>query len=149
MECRFRPLNHVNWFYEIYRALNSSNSSLNLTYFDWSSACLRYHRSKTRLVDKTWGGTLIRRYLLTTHFFVFQMMLFFEKVLLFKDDPIQAFSELHSICLGHPDLQEMLLDLLSPEEALTIGEEVHFQHSLRFVIQALVSSLRPFINNFT
>ena len=68
------------------------------------------------------------------------MMLFFEKVLLFKDEPIQAFSELHSICLGHPDLQEMLLDLLSPEEALTIGEEVHFQHSLRFVIQ--VSSLR-------
>ena len=60
------------------------------------------------------------------------MMLFFEKVILFKGDPIRAFSELHSVCLGHPDLQEMLLDLLSPEEALAIGEEVYFQHSLRF-----------------
>jgi hypothetical protein len=60
------------------------------------------------------------------------MMLFFEKVVSFKNDPVRAFGELHSLCLGHPDLQEMLLDLLSPSEAMTLGNDVYFQFTLRY-----------------
>ena len=60
------------------------------------------------------------------------MMLFFEKVVSFKHDPVRAFGELHSLCLGHPDLQEMLLDLLSPSEAMTLGNDVYFQFTLRY-----------------
>jgi hypothetical protein len=60
------------------------------------------------------------------------MMLFFEKVVSFKHEPVRAFSELHSLCLGHPDLQEMLLDLLSPHEAMALGTDVYFQYTLRY-----------------
>ncbi len=66
------------------------------------------------------------------------MSVFFSKVVTFKHDPVKAFCELHSVCLGHPDLQEMLLDLLSPSEALSLGPEIHFQHSLRSTQLVLV-----------
>ena len=65
------------------------------------------------------------------------MTLFFEKVVRLKDDPIKAFCELHSLCIGFASLQEMLLDLLTPEQALTLGPDIYFQHVLRCFLIAV------------
>lgn len=59
------------------------------------------------------------------------MLLFYEKAVTLANDPVRAFCELHSICIGHPNLQEMLFDLMSPAEAMTLGPEVYYQHALR------------------
>jgi hypothetical protein len=34
-----------------------------------------------------------------------QVSVFFEKVMALREDAVTAFCELHSLCLGHPDLQ--------------------------------------------
>jgi len=59
------------------------------------------------------------------------MLLFYQKAVALANEPVKAFCELHSLCIGHPDLQEMLFDLMSPAEAMTLGSEVYHQHALR------------------
>jgi hypothetical protein len=48
-----------------------------------------------------------------------------------QDSPKEAFVQLHNLCKGHPELQEMLLDLLTAEQALELSPIVYAQHSLR------------------
>ena len=48
-----------------------------------------------------------------------------------QESPIKAFVQLHNLCKGHPELQELLLDLLTPEQALELSPIVYAQHCLR------------------
>ena len=43
----------------------------------------------------------------------------------------RKFTELHTLCTGKMELQEMLLDLLSPGEALELGAELYHQFAIR------------------
>ena len=47
------------------------------------------------------------------------------------DTPTRAFVQLHNLCQGLSELQELLLDLLTPEQALEISPMIYAQHCLR------------------
>jgi len=55
--------------------------------------------------------------------------------------------ELHPLCEGHPTLQEMLLDILSPTDALKIGPELSDQYELRQLMKSFFRKLRIFYAN--
>ena len=56
---------------------------------------------------------------------------FFQIIQDNQTTPIKAFELLHNLCQGIPDLQEVLLDLLTPEQALELNPIVYAQHCLR------------------
>ena len=56
---------------------------------------------------------------------------FFQIIQTHQAIPIKAFELLHNLCQGMPDLQEVLLDLLTPEQALELNPIVYAQHCLR------------------
>ena len=56
---------------------------------------------------------------------------FFQIIQANQATPIKAFELLHNLCQGIPDLQEVLLDLLTPEQALELNPIVYAQHCLR------------------
>ena len=56
---------------------------------------------------------------------------FFQIIQEHQATPIKAFELLHNLCQGIPDLQEVLLDLLTPEQALELNPIVYAQHCLR------------------
>ena len=43
----------------------------------------------------------------------------------------EKFAELHNLCSGKMELQELLLDLLSPQEALQVGVQIYQQFCVR------------------
>ena len=55
---------------------------------------------------------------------------------------ITAFVEGSRVLRGHIELQEMLLDLLSPGEALQVGPEVYQQHARRARTKEFFRKLR-------
>lgn len=55
--------------------------------------------------------------------------------------------ELHPLCEGHPTLQEMLLDILTPTDALKLGHEISAQHELRQQMKSFFRKLRIFYAN--
>jgi hypothetical protein len=56
---------------------------------------------------------------------------FFQIIQNCIDTPAQAFVQLHNLCQGLPELQELLLDLLTSEQALEISPMIYAQHCLR------------------
>ena len=56
---------------------------------------------------------------------------FFQIIQNCIDTPTEAFVQLHNLCQGLPELQELLLDLLTPEQALEISPMIYAQHCLR------------------
>ena len=56
---------------------------------------------------------------------------FFHIIQTCQDSPIQAYEKLHNLCKGLPELQELLLDLLTPEQALELSPIIYAQHCLR------------------
>ena len=60
-----------------------------------------------------------------------KLVTFFQIIQDNQATPIKAFELLHNLCQGIPDLQEVLLDLLTPEQALELNPIVYAQHCLR------------------
>ena len=60
-----------------------------------------------------------------------KLMSFFQIIQTCQDTPIQAFAQLHTLCQGLPELQELLLDLLTPEQALELNPIIYAQHCYR------------------
>ena len=54
----------------------------------------------------------------------------------------QKFTELHNICAGKMELQEMLLDLLSAPEALELGTEIYQQFCSRDAVKRFFRKVR-------
>ena len=67
----------------------------------------------------------------------------------YKDQTLKLpiFQALHSLSEGYPDLQEMLLDILSPSEALSLGKEIYIQHCQRTDLKKFFQKVRSAFSN--
>lgn len=54
----------------------------------------------------------------------------------------RKFTELHALCAGKMELQEMLLDLLTPGEALELGSEMYQQYCIRDAMKKFFRKVR-------
>lgn len=59
-----------------------------------------------------------------------------------RHDSLQCFVQMHEVCAGYPDLQEMLLDLLEPEEAGRLGDLVYRQYRARQDLRQIYRKFR-------
>ena len=57
---------------------------------------------------------------------------------------VKVFQELHGLCLGNIVVQEMLLDLLSVEDAMTLGQVVYDQFRMRNEQKKFFRKLRKY-----
>ena len=73
--------------------------------------------------------------------------LFFQIINTYQNQPIKAFTELHNLCRGLPELQELLLDLLTPEQALALDPRIYAQHCLRNDMKQFCQQIRNFYTN--
>ena len=69
---------------------------------------------------------------------------FLEAAMEFEREPAKAFAAMHSLCSGKVWLQEMLLDLLRPEHAVSIGAPVYDQFRFRQTHKDFFRKLRRF-----
>ena len=74
---------------------------------------------------------------------------FFHIIQTCQNSPIEAFQQLHNLCKGVPDLQELLLDLLTPEQALQLSPIVYAQHCLRNDMKKFCQKIRKAYTNNT
>ena len=73
---------------------------------------------------------------------------FFHIIQTCQNSPIQAFEQLHNLCKGIPELQELLLDLLTPTQALELSPIVYAQHCLRNDMKKFCQKIRQaYANN--
>ena len=69
---------------------------------------------------------------------------FFQIIQACQETPIQAFAQLHNLCQGLPELQELLLDLLTPEQALALDPIIYAQHCLRNDMKQFCQKVKNF-----
>ena len=69
---------------------------------------------------------------------------FLEAAVQFEREPEKAFAAMHSICGGRAALQEMLLDLLKPQHAVSLGPPVYDQFRMRQAHKEFFRKLRRF-----
>jgi len=72
---------------------------------------------------------------------------FFETVVKMESNPVEAFQELHSVCTGHEDLQERLLDILSAEQAMSLGRDVYNQYCQRNDLKKVFQKIKSAFAN--
>ena len=70
------------------------------------------------------------------------LMNFFETIVRSESDPVRAYKELHAIAIGHENLQEMILDILSPQQALSLGRQVYSQHCQRMDLKRILLKVK-------
>ena len=70
------------------------------------------------------------------------LMNFFETIVKSELDPVMAYKELHAIAIGHENLQEMILDILSPQQALSLGRHVYSQHCQRMDLKRILLKVK-------
>ena len=75
------------------------------------------------------------------------LLKFFEIIVQLDHDPIKSFELLHPLCRGHPNLQELLLDLLTPDQAMALGPQVYSQHCQRNDLKKLVQKIKSAFPN--
>ena len=69
---------------------------------------------------------------------------FLQAAVEFEREPVKAFAAMHSVCSGRVWLQEMLLDLLRPEHAVSLGAPVYDQFRMRQAHKEFFRKLRRY-----
>jgi len=70
------------------------------------------------------------------------LMNFFETIVKMESDPVKGYQELHNICIGHEILQENLLDILSLDQALSLGKDIYSQYCQRTDLKRMLQKVR-------
>jgi len=58
------------------------------------------------------------------------------------DDPAKAFAHLHPFCIGHLELQELMLHLLDAESAMSLGPAVFRQFRVKETSAKLMRKIK-------
>ena len=73
-----------------------------------------------------------------------KLVKFLQAAVEFEREPVKAFAAMHSVCSGRVWLQEMLLDLLRPEHAVSLGAPVYDQFRMRQAHKEFFRKLRRY-----